>query len=299
MTFPKSEQCFAFFAFVLLSAKSGFAVAPAPVPSSAQSPASVKKITGYAPVNGLRMYYEISGEGKPAVYIHPIVSHCGLAPRLTGNRRWVAMDLQGHGRTADIDRPMTCEQHADDVAELLKHLKIEQVDVFGDSFGGSIAVMLAVRHPGMVRRVVTYGSPLAPFPQDIGAVVTPDSDLVKWEHEEYQKVAPDPRHWRTLFAKVLQCGTRWRGFSADELRAIKTPVLVACGDHDLIPVERCAELARLIPNAQLAVIPDASHFTLFSEPAKLLPTIVGFLDAPTPKRPLATFRTGYYPGVTR
>ena len=111
------------------------------------------------------MYYEITGEGKPAVYIHPIVSHCGLIPGLTRNRQWIAMDLQGHGRTADIDRPMTCEQHADDIAALLKHLKIEEADFFGDSFGGTIAVMMAVRHPQLVRRVVSHGSSLAPYPR--------------------------------------------------------------------------------------------------------------------------------------
>ncbi len=83
------------------------------------------------------------------------------------------------------------------------------------------------------------------------------------------------------------------------MKAIKAPVLIACGDHDLIPVERCVELSRLIPNAQLAVIPDASHFVLFSEPEKLLPSVAAFLDAPAHKAPLATFKTGYYPGVTR
>jgi hypothetical protein len=88
---------------------------PAP-PSSGP----VEKKTGYAPVNGLKMYYEISGEGKPAVYIHPAWSHAAAISGLTKNRQWIAVDLQGHGRTADIDRPMTIEQHADDIAALLK-----------------------------------------------------------------------------------------------------------------------------------------------------------------------------------
>jgi pimeloyl-ACP methyl ester carboxylesterase len=286
-------------AMLALAMAAAWAAAMGQVEPSARQTTPAGKKTGYAPVNGLKMYYEIAGEGKPAVFIHPIVSHCGLVPGLTGNRQWIAMDLQGHGRTADIDRPLTCEQHADDIAALLKHLKIEEADVFGDSFGGAIAVMMAVRHPGLVRRVVSYGSPLAPFPKDIAAVVTPESDLVKWEREEYQKVAPDPKHWPGLFAKVLKCGIEWKGFSPDELKAIKTPVLIACGDHDLIPVERCAELSRLIPNAQLAVIPDASHFVLFSEPEKLLPTIAAFLDAPATRVPLAALNAGYYPGVTR
>jgi pimeloyl-ACP methyl ester carboxylesterase len=287
------------FAMLTLAAMSVLPVAVEQAESSAQPTKPAEKKTGYAPVNGLKMYYEITGEGKPAVYIHPIVSHCGLIKRLTENRQWIAMDLQGHGRTADIDRPMTCEQHADDIAALLKHLKIDGADFFGDSFGGAIAVMMAVRHPGLVRRVVSYGNPLAPFPKDAAAVVTPDSNLVRWEREQYQKVAPDPKRWPTLFAKVLKSGIEWKGFSPDELKAIKAPHLIACGDHDLIPVERCAELSRMIPNAQLAVIPDASHFILFSEPEKLLPTIAAFLDAPTPKAPLGTLKTGYYPGVTR
>jgi pimeloyl-ACP methyl ester carboxylesterase len=286
-------------AMLALAAASVFTIAAEHAESSAQPTSPAEKKTGYAPVNGLKMYYEITGEGKPAVYIHPAVSHCGLIPQLTVNRQWIAMDLQGHGRTADIDRPMTCEQHADDIAALLKHLKIEEADLFGDSFGGAIAVMMAVRHPGLVRRVVSYGSPLAPFPNATAEVVTPDSDLLKWEREEYQKVAPDPKQWPTIVAKVMKSGIEWKGLSPGELKAIKAPVLIACGDHDLIPVERCAELSRMIPNAQLAVIPDASHFTLFSEPEKLLPTIAAFLDAPTSKSPLGTLKTGYYPGVTR
>lgn len=276
-----------------------FSAAAGQSAKSEPSSGPVKKKTGYAPVNGLKMYYEISGDGKPAVYIHPIVSHCGLISGLTRNRQWIAMDLQGHGRTADIDRPMTCEQHADDIAALLKHLKIEQADFFGDSFGGSIAVMMAVRHPEMVRRVVSYGGSFAPFPKETAAILTPDSDAFRWKREEYQKVAPDPKQWPTPFDKVLKSGMEWKGFSPKELKAIKAPVLIACGDRDLLPVERSAEWSRRIPNAQLAIIPDASHFVLFSEPEKLLPTIAAFLDAPTPKVPLGTAITGYYPGVTR
>ena len=191
-------------AMLALAAASVFAVAVEQAESSAQPTKPAEKKTGYAPVNGLKMYYEITGEGKPAVYIHPFVSHCGLIPGLTGNRQWIAMDLQGHGRTADIDRPMTCEQHADDIAALLKHLKIEEADFFGDSFGGTIAVMMAVRHPQLVRRVVSYGGSLARFPGTAADRPPPDSDFVKWQREEYQKVAPDPKQWPTLFDKVTR-----------------------------------------------------------------------------------------------
>ena len=286
-------------AMFALAAASVFAVAVQQPESSAKPTKPAEKKTGYAPVNGLKMYYEITGAGKPAVYIHPMVGHCGLISGLTKNRQWIAMDLQGHGRTADIDRAITCEQHADDIAALLKHLEIEEADFFGDSFGGTIAVMTAVRHPGLVRRVVSYGGSLAPYPDAGKDRPSPDSDCVKWQREEYQKVAPDPKQWPTLFDKATKSLFAWKGFSPDQLKAIKASVLIACGDHDLIPVEHCAEWSRMIPNAQLAVIPDSSHFVLFSEPEKLLPTVATFLDAPAPKVPLGTATTGYYPGVTR
>jgi pimeloyl-ACP methyl ester carboxylesterase len=286
-------------AIVAFAAASVFAVAVRRAESSGQPTKPAEKKTGYAPVNGLKMYYEITGEGKPAVYIHPMVSHCGLIPWVTGNRQWIAMDLQGHGRTADIDRPMTCEQHADDIAALLKHLEIEEADFFGDSFGGTIAVMMAVRHPQLVRRVVSHGGSIAPYSGTAADRSAGDSDLVKWQREEHQKVAPAPEQWPRLFDKISNSLFAWKGLSPGQLKAINASVLIVCGDHDLIPVESCAEWSRMIPNAQLAVIPDSSHFVLFSEPEKLLPTVAAFLDAPTPKVPLGTAKTGYYPGVTR
>jgi pimeloyl-ACP methyl ester carboxylesterase len=265
--------------------------------SAAQLNGPVEKRSGYAPVNGLKMYYEISGTGKPAVYIHQAWSHAGAISGLTRNRQWIAVDLQGHGRTADIDRPITVEQHADDIAALLKHLEVEQADFFGDSLGGTVAVTMAVRHPELVRRVVSYVGTFVPLRGATG--LTADSDPVKRQRENYKKVAPDPDHWPTLFAKVLKGAADWKGFSPEELKAIKAPVLIASGDHDFIPVERCAEWSRMIPNAQLAIIPDASHFVLMSEPEKLLPTVAAFLDAPLSKVPFGTPKTGYYPGLTR
>jgi pimeloyl-ACP methyl ester carboxylesterase len=274
-----------------------FAVAAEPPDKSAPSSEPVKKKTGYAEVNGLKMYYEISGEGKPAVYIHPALGHASALPGLTKNRQWIAMDLQGHGRTADIDRPMTVEQHADDIAALLKHLKIDQADFFGDSSGATIAVMMAVRHPKLVRRVAAYSGSFT-TPPAVGKLPA-DADPFKRQRENYEKVAPDPKQWPTLQAKSLKSAMGWKGFSEDELKALKVPVLIACGDHDFSPVEYYAKWSRLIPNGQLAVIPDASHFALISEPDKLLPTVAAFLDAPISKVPYGNTKTGYYPGVTR
>jgi pimeloyl-ACP methyl ester carboxylesterase len=239
------------------------------------------------------------GKGAPAVYIHPLVGHAGQATRLPKNRRWIAIDLQGHGRTIDTDRPMTVEQHTDDIAVLLGQLKIDRADFFGDSFGGSIAVAIAIRHPRLVRKVVSYGSPLAPLPKELADRLTHDCDALAWDREEFGKVAPDPTAWPNMFAKSLKSGIEWKGLSMDELKSLKARVLIACGDKDLIPVERCAELSRIISDAQLAIIPDASHFVLFSEPDKLLPTIEAFLDEADSKVELSTGSSGYRPGKTR
>ena len=158
--------------------------------------------------------------------------------------------------------------------------------------------MMAVRHPKLVRRVVAHGGSLSRYPGTAADRLPHDAENVKWLREEYQKVAPDPKQWPTLYDKATRALFAWEGLSPDQLKDIKAPVLIMCGDHDLIPVERCAEWARMIPNGQLAVIPDSGHFAVFSEPEKLLPTVTAFLDAPASEVPIGTAK-GYYPGVTR
>src|SRR5512138_3309038 len=114
--------------------------------------------SGYAPINGLRMYHEIHGEGQPLVLLHgaymTIETWGTILPSLARTRRVIALELQAHGRTADVDRPLTYEQMADDVAALLRHLGIREADVFGYSMGAGVAVQVAIRHPDMVRRLV-------------------------------------------------------------------------------------------------------------------------------------------------
>jgi len=257
----------------------------------------------YAPVNGLAMYYEIGGDGPAAVYIPPAWSHATVIPALPANRRWISVDLQGHGRTADIDRPFSFEQSAEDVVALLKHLGIEQADLFGESFGGIVALLIAIRHPEVVRRVAVYGSPWRfedAYSTDMleqFLAITDDSDSVQFQRENYKKVAPDPTHWPTLFEKVHKVA--WNGFTPEELKSIGAPVLIALGDHDWLRPEHMVDMYRLIPNAELAVIPDAGHFVLYEDPDRLLPIVARFFDAPVSSLPFATPGTGYHPGVTR
>jgi pimeloyl-ACP methyl ester carboxylesterase len=262
---------------------------------------------GYAPVNGLKMYYQIEGSGDPLIHIHPILGFAGLSPMpgLTARHQIISMDLQGHGRTADTpERPLSIEQFSEDVVALLRHLGIGRADFFGESYGAAVATMIAVRHPGRVRRLATYGGTFGPGEQAhdldmlrFASAPTPDSEAFRFQRESYMKVAPRPDDWPKLWHKAV--GIRWAGFSSDALRAITAPTLVAVGDHDFVRIEHALETFRAITLAELAVIPDAGHFALYSEPEKLQPVVQCFLEKQATRAPIATAEMGFQPGRTR
>jgi len=265
------------------------------------------RVTGYAPVNGMEMYYEIEGSGDPLVVIPPAFGCAGMksCPELVAGHSVITMDLQGHGRTADVPgRPLTLEQNAEDVVDLLSHLGIPKADFFGESYGGATAIMIAIRHPELVGRVATYGATFGPTRDALdmerlhtSAVPRPDSAAFRFQREHYRKVAPDPDHWPTFWDKV--CSIRWEGFPEDQLASLAAPVLIALGDRDFVRLEHALETFRRIPDAELAVIPNAGHFALFSEPEKVIPVIEDFLRASGRNIPVATAETGYQPGEAR
>ncbi len=262
---------------------------------------------GYAPVNGLKMYYEIQGTGDPLVCIPPAFGYAGLKsyPALAQCHTVITVDLQGHGRTADIlERPLSIEQHAKDLIGLLKYLGISKADIFGESYGGNTAAMIAVRYPEFVSRVATYAATFGPPQIALNPQTTKfdhppaaDSRCIQFQRENHKKVAPDPNHWPGIFDKVGNI--QWEGFSNEELASIKAPMLILLGDHDFVRLEHAVETLKLIPNAELAVIPSASHFALFSEPERVIPIVRHFLEKPQNSVPLAVAQTGYHPGETR
>jgi pimeloyl-ACP methyl ester carboxylesterase len=262
---------------------------------------------GYAPVNGLKMYYEIEGAGDPLVYIPPAFGYAGLKsfPALVQSHSVITLDLQGHGRTQDIpDRPLSIQQYAKDVVGLLKYLGISKADFFGESYGGNAAAMIAIRYPELVRRVVTYAATFGPPQTALNAQTThfdhppnADSRNIQFQRENYKKVAPDPNYWPKIFDKLGSI--QWEGFSNEELASIKAPILILLGDNDFVRLEHAVETFKLIPNAELAMIPSASHFALFSEQERVIPIIKHFLEKPERSIPLATAGTGYHPGETR
>ncbi len=181
---------------------------------------------------------------------------------------------------------------------------IPRADFFGESYGASTALTIAIDHPELVGRVAICGATFGPPAEAFNTAMlrfdqppTPDSRGIRYQKEMYQKVAPDPAYWSKIWEKVA--AIKWNGFSSEQLASIQAPVLVVAGDHDFVCVEHAAAAARRIPNGELCVIPDASHFVLFSEPERVIPAVKHFLAKPAKRLPLATAEMGYHPGETR
>jgi pimeloyl-ACP methyl ester carboxylesterase len=263
--------------------------------------------TGYVPVNGLNMYYEIHGTGQPLVLLHGAFSAIGTSfgqvlPGLAKTRQVVAFELQGHGRTADIDRPLTQEGMAEDVAAALKELGIESADVFGYSTGAAVALRLAISHPDQVRKLVlasvTYTlDGVHPGLMEGLGEMKPEMMFGSPWHDEYMRIAPHPENFATLFAKKTQMDREIKDLPAEAIQAIKAPTLLIIGDSDLVRPEHAVEMFRLLgggvfgdtpaglPKSQLAVLPGTSHVTVVERADLLLAMIPPFLDAPMPESP--------------
>jgi pimeloyl-ACP methyl ester carboxylesterase len=194
--------------------------------------------TGYAPVNGLKMYYEVYGSGKPLVLIHGAFNTINMAfgmliPELSKNRQVIAVELQGHGHTADIERPFSFQSMADDVAALLKYVKTDSADIFGYSIGGGVALQLAIRHPQLVRKLVIASAVYkydgwTPETRAILPILTPEMFEGTPIKTEYDKLAPDPKHWSQFVNKMKQFVSTPYDFTAEKIKAIKSPDSYYC-----------------------------------------------------------------------
>jgi len=259
----------------------------------------------YVSVNGLDMYYETHGMGQPLIMLHGAFSAIGtsfggLIPELAKTRQVIAFELQAHGHTADIDRPLSLEGMADDVAAAIKQLGMEQVDILGYSMGAGVALYTAIRHPEVVRKLIlasiTYTmSGFHPGLMEGMENMKPEMMHGSPWHEEYLRVAPHPEDFPKLFAKKTQMDQQTRDLSDATIRDIKSPTLLIVGDSDLVRPEHIVEMFRLLgggvfgdtpagmPNSQLAILPGTSHVSLVSRTELLVPMINSFLDKPVPK----------------
>ena len=236
--------------------------------------------TGYAPVGDLQMYYEVHGDGPPLVLLHGAYMVADdFGPLLAGlaeDRQVVVPEMQGHGRTADVDRPITYEQMADDVAGLIAHLGLEQPDVVGYSMGAGITLQLGIRHPGAARRLVaasaSYSSAgIQPEAWAMFPSISPEMFAGGPMEETYKRLAPDPDGFPGLVAKLKTLDTVEFAWSEDAIRAIPSPMLLIAGDSDVVTLEHMVELYRLrggggmgdlsgLPASQLAILPGTTHF---------------------------------------
>jgi pimeloyl-ACP methyl ester carboxylesterase len=222
-------------------------------------------LSGYADVNGIRMYYETYGpeRGVPLVLLHGggstiDVTWGRILPFLARDRRVIAVEEQAHGRTSDRNAPVRFETSADDVAALLKHLKVEQADVFGFSNGASVGLQVAIRHPQVVRKLV-FASSLTrkdgAQPQLWELIKTADiANMPQPLKDAFLKVNPDPVKLKTMHDKDAERMRHFTDVPDADLRALRAPTLVIIGDRDIVKPEHALELTRLIPNARLMVL---------------------------------------------
>lgn len=251
---------------------------------------------GYSEVNGLKMYYEIYGQGKPLILIHGGGSTIQssfekVIPLFSKNRKVLAVELQAHGRTSDRNTDLTFEQDADDVATLLKNLKIDKADFFGFSNGGTTTLQIAIRHPEIVDKII-LGSALSKrsgVPEQFWGFMKHArlENMPEQLKEAYKKVSSDPNGLQVMFAKDAKRMVDFKDISDDKIMAIKAPTLIITGDKDVITPEHAIEMHRLITNSELAIIPGGHGEYIgeittlkpdFNESDFVVPMIERFLD---------------------
>jgi pimeloyl-ACP methyl ester carboxylesterase len=258
----------------------------------------------YAQVGDLSTYYEIHGEGRPTLLLHgaymTIDMFGPLLPGLAATRQVIAPELRGHGRTADVEGPITYEQMADDTAGLIRHLELEHPDVVGYSMGGGVALQLAIRHPSLVRKLVVASAGYRYDAMPAEAIemfpsITPEMFAGSPMEQAYLEIAPNPGDFPMLVEKLKTLDMTPFAWPDEDVRAIGAPTLIVLGDSDVVRLEHAVQLFRLrgggvmgdlsgLPDSQLAVLPGTTHFIppgsgLLDRSDWLLAMIPPFLDA--------------------
>jgi len=280
--------------------------AEAQVSASAVGADPVKGKGHYADVNGIKLYYEIQGSGKPLVLLHGGLGAIEMfGPNLAAlakGRQVIGVDLQGHGRTADIDRPLSVQFMADDIAALIKHLGLQSADIMGYSLGGGVALQTAIRHPEVVNKLVVVSTPFRRngFYPDIlvqqGQVTAAAAEQMKQTpmYQMYASLAPRPQDWARLLGKIGDAMKVDFDLS-DQIKGIKARTLIVAGDADIFPPAHAVEMFALLgggqrdagwdgsgrPKSRLAILPGVTHYTMGTEPAMAAVAIL-FLDEVAP-----------------
>lgn len=253
----------------------------------------------YAPINGLNMYYEIHGEGRPLLLLHgnlsAIESSFGkIWPELAQTRQVIAVEQQAHGRTADIDRPLTIQQMANDTLALLDYLGLKQVDIFAYSSGSQVALEMVINRPVVVGKLILMTISYTLDGMQPGLIegisqIQPEMMAGTPWYEEYKRIAPHPENWGQLVEKIKRMDGDLPEYTDDTIRAIQSPVLMITGDMDVVTLEHVVKMFRLLGGgvmrmdgrlnkSELAVIPGTPHEQLPQRSALLLPMATAFLE---------------------
>jgi pimeloyl-ACP methyl ester carboxylesterase len=258
----------------------------------------------YADVNGIHLYFETHGTGRPLILLHGGLGSGEMfepiLPTLTDHHQVILVDLQGHGRTADIDRPLDADLMADDVAALIDHLGLEKPDLVGYSLGGGVALRVAIRHPQKVGRLVSASANIrrdAIHPEILeqqGQVGAAAAEFMKDTpmYELYQRVAPRPEDFPRLLDKIGEAMEKDYDLS-EEVRGLQVPTLIAAADADLAPPSHFIEVFKLLDGGlrdggwmgegrpkgghALAILPGLTHYNLAMSPLFAAVTLA-FLD---------------------
>ncbi|GLQ55868.1 alpha/beta fold hydrolase [Devosia nitrariae] len=278
-------------------------VAASAAPALAQDSASSEPVGARVDVNGMQMYYEVSGEGDPLIVLHGaymnILTMGEIIPRLAETHKVYALELQGHGRTTDIDRPITYQNLADDVAAFMDEVGIEKADVFGYSMGAIAGLQLAIRHPERVNKLaaasVAYDlEGWQPAFTEAIPQMTVEMIVEMPFAEEYRQLAADPEGFPALAEKLIALEHEPMAWEED-VAALTTPVLIITGDADVNTLEHAVAMLRLLgggimgdmgeplPESRLAVLPATSHTAVITQVDLLHAFIEPFLKGETPK----------------
>ncbi|HXO86481.1 MAG TPA: alpha/beta hydrolase [Gemmatimonadales bacterium] len=272
--------------------------------SDSPKPAAAPAAEGHrVAVNGMQMYYEVSGTGDPLVVLHGaymnIPSMGAIIPQLAKTHKVYALEFQGHGRTTDIDRPITYQNLADDVAAFMDAVGLQKADVFGYSMGSAAGLQLAIRHPEKVNKLVaaSVAYDLRGWQPAFTAMIpqmTVEMIVQMPFAADYRKLAPNPDGFPALVAKLIALEKEPMRWEAD-VRKLKMPILVIAGDADVATLEHTVALFRLLggggmgdmgqplPASRLAVMPATSHTAVITQPDLLHAFIEPFLNGVTPK----------------
>ncbi len=254
--------------------------------------------TGYVDVNGLKMYYEVYGEGKPLVLLHgsymTIPLNWSHAIPMFKGRKVIVAEMQGHGRTRDIARKISYAGMADDVSGLLKHLQIDSADILGYSMGGGVAFQLAIQHPEQVRRLIVLSGSYAHdgwWPDVEASYSSITADIFKGSpiEKQYDSLGNDPKHFPEFVKKVISIDLEPYDWSK-EAKKIKAPLFMAIGDADGIQYEHALALFRALgggkmgdihglPKSRLAILPGTTHIGMMYRMDWLVPMIDDFLNS--------------------